>query len=178
MMTNDDFNERYEQEAKKCFNIKLYPFQEEHMVEWVAEIAELPGCIGVGDTPEEALVALEDAKKAWIEIALLDGKVIPDPINKSNLDYSGKFTLRLPKSLHRELSEAATEEDISLNQYLLHLITKKHYEKQVKRVAISFTAEIKRAPETFPALFDQPERWIQNYCEYDGIEARRGFRVQ
>ncbi len=34
--------------------------------------------------------------------------------------YSGKLSLRIPKSLHRELVEAAEREGVSLNQYALY----------------------------------------------------------
>jgi antitoxin HicB len=171
-MRNEKVNKEYEQEIKKNFSIKLYPLQEEETLEWVAEIAELPGCIGAGDTPEEALLALEDAKKSWIEIALADDKLIPEPNNKSNLEYSGKFTLRLPKSLHRELAEMAAEEEISLNQYLLFLITKKHYEKQVRKVDITFTAELKQANDIVPVQY---RRWEQRNQDYKGMELGRGI---
>lgn len=34
--------------------------------------------------------------------------------------YSGKLSLRIPKSLHRELVEEAAQEGVSLNQYALY----------------------------------------------------------
>jgi len=36
------------------------------------------------------------------------------------LEKSGKIALRIPKSLHHELAEAAKEEGVSLNQYCLY----------------------------------------------------------
>lgn len=47
---------------------------------------------------------------------------IPDPINDD--DFSGKFTLRLPKSLHKLLSIQAEKEGISLNQYALYKLSR------------------------------------------------------
>lgn len=114
------------------YRIKIYPTGEENdrddQIEWVAEIPDLPGCVGCGDTPEEALAMVEDAKRSWIESALADGIDIPEPKNPDNFQYSGKFTLRVPKSLHKELSLKAEEEGLSLNQYIVYLITKNHYE--------------------------------------------------
>ncbi|NPV53166.1 MAG: hypothetical protein HPY71_06540 [Firmicutes bacterium] len=43
------------------------------------EIPELPGCISQGDTVDEALAMINDAKKGWLEIALEDGRAIPQP---------------------------------------------------------------------------------------------------
>lgn len=44
--------------------------------------------------------------------------------NTSN-QYSGKLSLRIPKSLHRELVEEAEKEGVSLNQYALYRLA--HY---------------------------------------------------
>lgn len=83
---------------------------------WFARVVELPGCITEGDTLAEAAAMIQDALAAWIEIALDDGRPIPEP--RSSEDYSGKFVLRLPQSLHRDLATAAAREGVSLNQYL------------------------------------------------------------
>jgi antitoxin HicB len=46
---------------------------------WGALIPDLPGCIGGGDTIEEAIAMLEDAKQGWFESALVHGDPIPEP---------------------------------------------------------------------------------------------------
>ncbi|MCI6701659.1 MAG: toxin-antitoxin system HicB family antitoxin [Solobacterium sp.] len=38
-------------------------------------------------------------------------------------NYSGQFKLRLPKTLHRRLSEESKREGISMNQYCLYLLS-------------------------------------------------------
>ena len=82
---------------------------------------ELPGCITCGETLEQAVTNATDAKKAWLEAALDEGIVIsmPDELN----EYSGQFKLRIPKSLHRQLSEHSKREGISMNQYCLYLLS-------------------------------------------------------
>jgi antitoxin HicB len=137
-MVIKEFDRVYEKEIKKEFRIKLYPVEEDDGSEtvWAAEIPDLPGCVGAGDTPQEALRAVEDARKSWIEIALLEGKEVPTPLAEDALYFSGKFTLRLPKTLHKELAEKAEQEAVSLNQYLLYLISKRHYE------TVSLTASV------------------------------------
>mgnify|MGYP001597828272 FL=1 len=77
-----------------------------------AEIEELPGCMSEGDTKEEALNLIEDAKKAWITVALKRKINIPEPEKD---EFSGKLNVRMPKFLHRKLSYKAKEEGISLN---------------------------------------------------------------
>lgn len=76
------------------------------------EVEELPGCMTEGDNTQEALEMLEDAKKAWIKVALDRNLDIPEP---SPDDFSGKFNVRIPKFLHRKLTYRAKEEDVSLN---------------------------------------------------------------
>ena len=39
--------------------------------------------------------------------------------------FSGQFKLRLPKSLHRDLTERAKEEGTSLNQYCVYLLSQR-----------------------------------------------------
>jgi len=82
---------------------------------WFAEIAELPGCMTQGDSAAEAVEMIQDAMAGWIEIALEDGKPVPEP--RSMDTYSGKFVLRVPHSLHRDLVRAAEREGVSLNQF-------------------------------------------------------------
>lgn len=40
--------------------------------------------------------------------------------------FSGQLRLRMPTSLHRDLAEQAVEEGVSLNTYLLYLISKSY----------------------------------------------------
>ncbi len=89
---------------------------------YVASYPELPGCISSGETIATAVTNLEDAKKSWLEAALEDHLVIPEPNDLES--YSGQFKLRIPKSLHRQLSEHARQEGTSMNQYCLYLLTK------------------------------------------------------
>lgn len=89
---------------------------------YVVSFPELPGCITCGETIESAVKNAEDAKKEWLMAALEDGAEInePDDIEK----YSGQFKLRIPKSLHKSLSEHSKKEGISMNQYCLYLLSK------------------------------------------------------
>jgi antitoxin HicB len=83
---------------------------------WFARVVELPGCITEGDTPEEAADMIQDALAAWLEIALEDGRAIPEP--QATEVYSGRFVVRVPRTLHRQLVEAAAQEGVSLNQFI------------------------------------------------------------
>ncbi len=89
---------------------------------YVAKYPDLPGCITVGETIESVAKNAEDAKKTWIQAALDDGVEINEPTYVD--DYSGQFKLRIPKSLHRSLSEHSKVEGVSMNQYCVYLLSK------------------------------------------------------
>ncbi len=88
---------------------------------FVAEIKELPGCLTQGETLDEVYDRIETARKAWIEVAYEDGISIPLPQTKQ--EHSGRFLTRIPRSLHRRLSEEASNEGVSLNQYVLAILS-------------------------------------------------------
>jgi antitoxin HicB len=83
---------------------------------WFASVVELPGCMTEGDSAGDAVAMIQDAMAGWIELALADGREIPEP--RSADEYSGKFVVRVPKSLHRDLVAAAQREEVSLNQLI------------------------------------------------------------
>ena len=101
------------------YKIELYPDVEEGG--YAVACPELPGCLSCGDTIEECIESIEEAKFAWITASLEDGDEIPEPSNKD--DYSGQFKIRMPKSLHKKLAEHSKEEGISMNQYCVYLLS-------------------------------------------------------
>jgi RNA polymerase sigma-B factor len=84
--------------------------------EWTARAEELPGCEAHGGTVEEAIHGIEAAIEEWIEDARTEGREVPDPRREPS--YSGRLMLRMPRSLHEELSAAAEREKVSLNQFI------------------------------------------------------------
>jgi len=107
---------------RQQYPVILRPLTEEEGGGWLAEIPELPGCMSDGETREEALKNLEDAKKAWLRTALKRGQEIPLP-KPGEEEYSGRLTLRMPRSFHRQLAQAAGREGVSLNQFILTLLS-------------------------------------------------------
>ncbi len=101
------------------FRIEITPDADEGG--YAASFPELPGCLTCGDTIESAVRNAEDAKKEWLSAALESGIPIPEPVPAD--DYSGQFKLRLPKTLHKQLSEQAKAEGISMNQYCIYLLS-------------------------------------------------------
>ncbi len=87
---------------------------------YVAEIEELPGCMTQAETIDEAFEAIEDARQLWIKTAYAESQGIPLPRDME--EHSGKFMVRVPRSLHRNLVRAAKREGVSLNQYVNSLL--------------------------------------------------------
>lgn len=46
---------------------------------YIADIPDLDSCSAFGETPEQALAEVKQAKEAWLEAAKAAGKPIPPP---------------------------------------------------------------------------------------------------
>lgn len=90
---------------------------------YIASVPELEGCFAAGDTLESALAELDDVLRDWLEIALEEGTSIPEPRVQAPDEFSGRFSVRLPRSLHRSLSVRADAEGCSLNQLVTTLLS-------------------------------------------------------
>ena len=55
----------------------------------------------------------------WIETTLLNGERVPTPEG-----FSGKFTVRIPPSLHKDLIKKVTKEGVSINQFITTAIAR------------------------------------------------------
>ena len=100
----------------------IQEINEEDKHYYYGKILELDGCQSTGETIEELYESLNEAMEGYIEIKLEQGYDIPLPIKEN--DFSGKFVIRLPKSLHQRLALEAQKEGISLNQYALYKLAK------------------------------------------------------
>jgi antitoxin HicB len=95
------------------------------------QIKDLPGCYSQGETIEEALENIDEARKLWMESMYEDGNEIPLP-GSAEKQYSGKFNVRIPKSLHRKLNEMAEKEGVSLNHYLVSTLSRAVGQEEIK----------------------------------------------
>ena len=76
------------------------------------------GCQSTGDTLEELYSDLDEVMESYLEVKIENNLPIPLPEQTEN--YSGKFNVRLPKSLHQRLAIEAKNEGVSLNQLVLY----------------------------------------------------------
>jgi len=89
--------------------------------EFIATSKEFPYLSGIGDSKEEAVNIIEEAISDSLEMMQEEQMEQPSPITIP--EYSGNIRLRLPKSLHKQLAEMAELEGVSLNQYMVSLLS-------------------------------------------------------
>ncbi len=109
---------------KLPYRIEIQPIPEKKGGGYEASIPQL-GKSSVradGETVEEALNGLQAVKQERLASYLEEGLLIPEP-DPDEEDYSGKFVVRIPKSLHRELSQRAKQNNVSLNQFVIFLLS-------------------------------------------------------
>ena len=107
--------------------MKHYPieiFWSEEDKGFIAEVPDLPGCTAFGANETEALTEAKDAIKSWLQAAKAIKRVIPKPTAIERIEsYSGKFVVRVRRSLHARLARRAKAEGVSLNQYVAHRLS-------------------------------------------------------
>jgi antitoxin HicB len=103
---------------------------------WLASVDALPGCVARGATPDEAVERASVAVAEWTEAARREGRDVPEP--KSLQSHSGRLLLRMPQTLHAELSRVAEREKVSLNQFITDVLAG----------ALGWRAPARKAPVT------------------------------
>lgn len=94
---------------------------------FIAVVPDLPGCSAWGASEAEAIEEAHDAIAAWIKAAKSAEKPIPAPSPMSDAaEFSGRFLMRVPRRLHADLARNARREGVSLNQYVLYLLTERN----------------------------------------------------
>lgn len=89
---------------------------------YVISFPDLKGCLTSGYTLAEAMENAQDAKQCWFSACIEDGLEIPLPASMKK--FSGRFQIRIPRELHRDLYMHATASGVSLNQYCTMLLSK------------------------------------------------------
>ena len=109
------------------WEIKIKRIPEEEGGGWIASIPLLGEwtCIGDGDTKEEALKDLEQRLKRIIKDYLKRDIPIPEPEQKEEevKEHSGRILLRMPAHLHFLLAKLAEVNNMSLNSYIIYLLS-------------------------------------------------------
>lgn len=119
-------------------------------------LARLPqfgelGIVGDGDTVEEAISDLAENKKVRFQQYLDEGLDIPEP-DPGTEEYSGRFLMRLPKFLHRQLAESAQANGVSLNKYVCTLLAMHYQGDSLSGVLTGVYDELRSLNESIGAL--------------------------
>jgi len=106
-------------------HLSTYPFEIRTLTAadgggYLINYPDFSECFSDGETVEEAIVNGTDALASVI--AALEAKSLPVPEPGSGGSFSGKFVLRVPKSIHARLVERAKAEAVSLNTLVLAFI--------------------------------------------------------
>lgn len=72
----------------KDYHINVFWSDEDEC--YVADIPDLSFCSAFGDTPEEAVAEVEQAKQAWLAVARETGRPIPEPRYRPAIYQVGK----------------------------------------------------------------------------------------
>lgn len=92
---------------------------------FIAEAPDLPGCSAWGATEDKAAREAQRAIAAWLEAARAAGRDIPSPSVAEPMDrFSGKFLVRVPRSVHARLARKAKQEGVSLNQWVSSVLSR------------------------------------------------------
>ena len=95
---------------------------------WVAKCPALKGCIGQGDTLDEAVRELESNADEWLSTAQELGLDIPPVPTETAPEYSGRLTLRISPYEHEQAAAFARLEGVSLNQYISDAVVARNRE--------------------------------------------------
>lgn len=152
---------------KLPYSIEVFPDTDDDDPGWYARVIELPGCMTNAGTFSELGEMIEDAKRAWLTVALERGIPIPEP--RQEEEYSGKFVTRIPKSLHRRLAQQAEREGVSLNQYVNSALAEAlGQDRGMERVVEALMVEAKALRQEvreLKILFGKPATPAPRYAE-------------
>lgn len=82
--------------------------------EWVGVCAEFPSLSWLAPEPEATLRGIREAVAEVVADMQANGESVPEPLAVRK--YSGRFLVRVPPELHRQLALEAAESGISLNR--------------------------------------------------------------
>lgn len=92
------------------YRVRWSPEDGEH----VGTVAEFPGLSWLDADPAEAFSGIRSVVAEVLADMAESGETPPSAI--ADRSYSGKFQVRIPPEVHRQLALEAAEQDVSLNR--------------------------------------------------------------
>lgn len=90
--------------------------------EYIGLCAEFPSLSWLADTPEATLRGIRSMVSEAVTDMQSNNEPIPQPLAIRH--FSGKFQVRIPPDIHRNLAIEAAEADISINRLVSAKLTK------------------------------------------------------
>ncbi|MBI4828595.1 MAG: type II toxin-antitoxin system HicB family antitoxin [Nitrospinae bacterium] len=91
--------------------------------EYVGVCLEFPSLSWLAKSPEGALRGIRKVAGGAVEDMRKTGEAIPQPLSAKK--FSGKFMVRVPPEIHRQLTIQATEAGVSLNRLVSAKLSKR-----------------------------------------------------
>ena len=89
--------------------------------EYIATCVEFPSLSWLDSTPEKALSGIRKVVVECVADMRKAGEPIPEPI--ATKAFSGRFMVRVPPQLHKNLTIQAAEAGVSLNRLASHKLS-------------------------------------------------------
>jgi len=142
------------------YKIEIVPIKPEEGGGYTAHLPQFGSnaIVGDGETMIEAIESLKNIKKYIFELLIKKGAEIPEP-EPDLSQYSGRFSLRMPKELHAKLTEDSKANNSSLNQHLIYLLS--------LRSNINQKLLINEIKSTFKECFQEVTDFIYNKIQMD-----------
>ena len=93
--------------------------------EYVGVCAEFPSLSWLATEPEAALHGIRDIVAQVVADLQANGEPVPEPLAVKK--YSGRFLVRVPPELHRQLALEAAESGVSLNRLAADKLRRANY---------------------------------------------------
>lgn len=83
---------------------------------FIGRVSEFSSLAADGETLQDALLEIIEVVRLAIEDLVESGEPIPTPFAKRS--FSGRFNVRMPEHLHRQLAIEAQHQGVSLNRWV------------------------------------------------------------
>ncbi len=112
----------------------------------------------IADTLEEVVFDLESILMSTLEYMVEQSLEIPQPHSEIIDNFSGQFIVRVPRSLHADLSKNAKREGVSLNLYVNNILSERNMLSQVNNKINNLQLGHDKIFDKFQSIIPEPKK--------------------